>query len=226
MSASTVSPRGNHRLAVRPIGRGELQRIVVGLDDTPTSRAALRWAARQARLTGATVRAVHVIDWPIGIEALGSAETDDDGRLPEEKVSAPYRRGIRRVFDEACPEPGWQLQFAEGDAGSMLVAEAADADLLVIGTRANPDWSGDVAGPVAHHCLGRAACPVDTVPPEDSESSAPHWLGTRARATGSTKAAKLVMAHALTAVVTIPKGSAVCSPAMPTRGAAIAPKRN
>lgn len=47
-------------------------RIVVGLDDTPTARAALCWAARHARLTGATVRAVHVIDWPIGIEAFGS----------------------------------------------------------------------------------------------------------------------------------------------------------
>jgi nucleotide-binding universal stress UspA family protein len=174
MSAWTFSPRGDHRLAVRPIDRGEPQRIVVGLDDTPTSRAALRWAARQARLTGATVRAVHVIDWPIGIEAFGSTETDDDGRLPEEKVSAPYRRGIRRVFDEEFPEPDWQLQFAEGDAGSMLVAEAADADLLVIGTRTNPDWTGDIAGPVAHHCLGRATCPVVTVPLEEVRHSARH----------------------------------------------------
>ena len=174
MSASAVSPRGDRRLAVRPIDRGEPQRIVVGLDDTPTSRAALRWAARQARLTGATVRAVHVIDWPIGIEAFGSAELADDGRLPEDKVSAPYRRGIRRVFDEAFPEPGWQLQFAEGDAGPMLVAEAEGADLLVIGTRANPDWSGDVAGPVVHHCLSRATCPVVAVPLEDFRRSSRH----------------------------------------------------
>ena len=45
MSASTASPRSDHRLAVRPIEPGEPQRIVVGLDDTPTARAALRWAA-------------------------------------------------------------------------------------------------------------------------------------------------------------------------------------
>jgi nucleotide-binding universal stress UspA family protein len=140
-------------------------RIVVGLDDTPTARAALRWAAQQARLTGATVRAVHVIDWPIGIEAYGSVELDEAGHLPEEKVSATYRRGIRRVFEESSPEPGWQLQFAEGDTGAVLTAEAADADLLVIGTRTNPDWTtGDVAGPVAHHCLSRTTCPVVTVP--------------------------------------------------------------
>lgn len=140
-------------------------RIVIGLDDTLTARAALRWAARQARLTGATVRAVHVIDWPIGIEAFGSVEVNEDGHLPEEKVSGSYRRGIRRVFEEASPEPEWQLQFVEGDTGPVLIAEAADADLLVIGTRTNPDWTtGDVAGPVAHHCLSRTTCPVVTVP--------------------------------------------------------------
>jgi nucleotide-binding universal stress UspA family protein len=142
-------------------------RIVVGIDDTPTARAALRWAAQQARIIGATVRAVHVIDWPIGIEAYGSVELDEDGHLPEEKVSATYRRGIRRVFEEASPEPGWQLQFAEGETGPVLIAEAADADLLVIGTRTTPpDWTGDIAGPVAHHCLSRTTCPVVTVPLE------------------------------------------------------------
>jgi nucleotide-binding universal stress UspA family protein len=164
MSASTVSPRTDDRLATRPIERGEPQRIVVGLDDTPTARAALRWAVRQARLTGATVRAVHVIDWPIGIEAFGSVEVDEEGRLPEEKVSGPYRRGIRRVFDEAAPEPSWQLQFAEGDTASVLVAEAIGADLLVIGARTNLDWTGDVSGPIAHYCLSRTTCPVVTVP--------------------------------------------------------------
>jgi nucleotide-binding universal stress UspA family protein len=172
MSASTVSPRGDHRLAVRPIDRGEPQRIVVGLDDTPTARAALEWAARQARLIEATVCAVHVIDWPIGIEAFGSVEVDQDGRLPEEKVSAPYRRGIRRVFEEASPEPDWQLQFAEGDAAEVLVAEASDADLLVIGTRTNPDWTGDVSGPIAHHCLSHTTCPVVVVPLERSRHEA------------------------------------------------------
>lgn len=167
MSASTVSPHGDRRLTVQPIDRGEPQRIVVGLDDTPTARAALRWAARQGRLTGASVRAVHVIDWPIGIEAFGSIEVEEEGRLPEEKVSPPYRRGIRSVFEEASPEPSWQLLFAEGETGPVLVAEATGADLLVIGARTNPDWTGDVSGPIAHYCLSRTTCPVVTVPLEE-----------------------------------------------------------
>ena len=167
MSASTVSPHGDRRLAVQPIDGGEPQRIVVGLDDTPTARAALRWAARQAHLTGASVRAVHVIDWPIGIEAFGSIEVEEEGRLAEEKVSPPYRRGIRSVFEEASPEASWQLLFAEGETGPVLVAEATGADLLVIGARTNPDWTGDVSGPIAHYCLSRTTCPVVTVPLEE-----------------------------------------------------------
>jgi hypothetical protein len=39
-------------------------------------------------------------------------------------------RGIRRVFEEASPGLGWQLQFAEGDTATVLVAQVADADLL------------------------------------------------------------------------------------------------
>ena len=57
----------------------------------------------------------------------------------------------------------WQLQFAEGDTATVLVAQAADADLL-IGTRTNQDWTGDVSGPVTHECLGRMTCPIVAVP--------------------------------------------------------------
>ena len=46
----------------------------------------------------------------------------------------------------------WQLQFAEGDTATVLVAQAADADLL-IGTRTNQDWTGDVSGPGAASLL-------------------------------------------------------------------------
>ena len=42
--------------------------IVVGLDESISSRTALKWAARQATLTGSVLRAVHVIDWPYGLD--------------------------------------------------------------------------------------------------------------------------------------------------------------
>ena len=44
-------------------------RIVVGLDDSAPSRAAHWWAAAYAHATGADLCAVHVLDWPIGLNA-------------------------------------------------------------------------------------------------------------------------------------------------------------
>ena len=38
--------------------------VVVGVDDSPSARAALRWAAEYARSTGAVLRGIHVVDWP------------------------------------------------------------------------------------------------------------------------------------------------------------------
>ena len=38
--------------------------VVVGVDDSPSARAALRWAAQNAGLTGAVLRGIHVVDWP------------------------------------------------------------------------------------------------------------------------------------------------------------------
>ena len=43
--------------------------VIVGLDDSAASRAALRWAAAYAHTTGKDLRAVHVLDWPIGLNA-------------------------------------------------------------------------------------------------------------------------------------------------------------
>ena len=41
--------------------------IIVGLDDSAASRAAHRWAVEYARATGKDLCAVHVLDWPIGL---------------------------------------------------------------------------------------------------------------------------------------------------------------
>jgi nucleotide-binding universal stress UspA family protein len=42
--------------------------IVVGLDNSPPAKAALRWAAEQARLIDVRLRAVSVVDWPLGVQ--------------------------------------------------------------------------------------------------------------------------------------------------------------
>ena len=50
---------------------GMKNEIVVGLDDSPSGKAALKWAAEHAKSIGAALRAVHALDWPYGLSAAG-----------------------------------------------------------------------------------------------------------------------------------------------------------
>jgi len=85
--------------------------IVVGLDDSATARAAHRWAAAYAHATGKGLCAVHVVDWPIGLNA-SAVKSGTRLRVPKQDVAEPYWRGMHRVFDETSSPPGSMLQFA------------------------------------------------------------------------------------------------------------------
>src|SRR4051794_18026757 len=110
--------------------------IVVGLDESSSSRAALAWAARQAILTGTVLRAVHVIDWPYGFDEADVTSDHSPGRLlTHDEIEDLYRARITRIFDEVSPRPDWLIQFAHGEAGPVLAHQAERAALLVVGTR-------------------------------------------------------------------------------------------
>jgi nucleotide-binding universal stress UspA family protein len=87
--------------------------IVVGLDDSDPSRAALRWVADQARLSGSTLRAVYVSDWPTGVRADGRPLVVEDLLFVQEGELEHTNRGaIREIFQEITPKDDWSLEFA------------------------------------------------------------------------------------------------------------------
>ena len=137
--------------------------IVVGLDDSRSARAALRWASDHARHTGLVLRAVHVLSWPFGVQSPG-LDTEAERHLSFDEVDARYRASITAVFDEINPRPDWLIQFARGDAGPVLVRQSRNASLLVIGTPEHVGLGRLIAGSVGHYCLSHAACPVVAVP--------------------------------------------------------------
>lgn len=152
MSASEV--RG-------PAGSGPT--IVVGIDGTPPGQAALTWAGRLARATGWTVRAVHVLTWPIGVRDLQNS-SDEVLRLDRSRVEEPYLRGMQSVFDEVDPDASWTLDFAQGDPGSVLTTLSVSAELLVIGSRERVTGDNYLAGAVSRYCTSHAVAPVTVVP--------------------------------------------------------------
>lgn len=138
--------------------------IVIGLDDSPSGVAALRWAAQQAELTGSRLRAIHVEDWPLvmDVTVVGTAVHDVDQGNPH--VSEQRQTAIQKVFDQVDPRPDWVLQFAKGHPGKILTEQSTDAQAVVVGTREHVKLSRILIGSVSHYCLTHAACPVVAVP--------------------------------------------------------------
>ena len=154
--------------------------IVVGLDDSPSGKAALKWAAEHARSIGAVLRAVHALDWPYGLSPAGFPAPVNFMDVSREELEDSYHRAITAVFEAVSPASDWILQFASGDTGPVLVQQSKDARLLVVGTREHVGLGRLLTGSVSHYCLSRADCPVVAVPAlpsagsaEDSETTEP-----------------------------------------------------
>lgn len=138
--------------------------IVVGVDDSQAARAALEWAAPQARATGARLRAVHVLDPPLMPDSVAIPALDSLLSLTPGEVPTSLRNTMSRLYDDVGPEPGWTLQFSRGVAGRLLVEIAQDAALLVIGRGEHVGLGRLMIGSTSHYCLSHAGCPVVAVP--------------------------------------------------------------
>jgi nucleotide-binding universal stress UspA family protein len=140
------------------MGTNELQRprIVAGIDGSPSSLAALEWAARQADLTGSTLFVVATWHLPSGYADLAAFNDDYDPAAD-----------MQRVLDDSLPsiqERHRTLrvigQVIEGYPGPALVEASHDADLLVVGSRGHSELAEVILGSVGMHCATHAHCPV------------------------------------------------------------------
>jgi nucleotide-binding universal stress UspA family protein len=130
-------------------------RIVVGVDGFESSKAALRWALHQAKLTGAVVEAVTAWHVP---PSTGVIPIDD---LPD------YRDDAQSVLGEAIaemsttdPEVEVWPHVTEGRAAQVLVEAAEGAELLVLGSRGHGGLAEALLGSVGQFCVHHAPCPV------------------------------------------------------------------
>jgi nucleotide-binding universal stress UspA family protein len=135
-------------------------RIVAGVDGSPSSLAALRWAVRQAGLTGATVDAVIAWHYPVLPAPVGPAPVAVIDPAEFEKDAD------RTVTDaiRAVTEPGSDVQVSaqvkEGNPAQALLDAADGADLLVVGSRGHGGFAEALLGSVGQHCVHHAPCPV------------------------------------------------------------------
>lgn len=138
--------------------QGSVGPIVVGIDGSVRSVAALRWAVGLARLTGADVHAVTGWEVPVTI------------MLVPTYTEADYAREARAVLDrvvtevqEMEPDIKIESHLVHQRPALALMEWAEGAQLLVIGSHGRGELPGTHLGSTASYCVHHAPCPVVVV---------------------------------------------------------------
>jgi nucleotide-binding universal stress UspA family protein len=141
-------------------------RIVVGVDGSDGSRAALEYALDEAARRGCSVRVVWAIPemgyWA-GSYGMTPALVDEIGKDLE--------NAGREMVDAAVADRGEavagvpvDVQAVPGPPAAVLVGQSAEADLLVVGHRGLGELRSAVLGSVGMQCVLHASGPVTVVP--------------------------------------------------------------
>ncbi|WP_222269882.1 universal stress protein [Modestobacter marinus] len=155
-------------VVVHPAPTGRPGRVLVGVDGSEGSRAALAAAVREAAWRGAEVDVV-----------TSSGTTDhwadvSAGSISSVEVRLDLKRGAEAMVEDVLAEhrarsdgaaPRVRVVVAEGPAADVLVRWSSDAELLVVGSRGHGGFRGLLLGSVALACAMRGSGPVMVVHP-------------------------------------------------------------
>ncbi len=145
-------------------------RIVVGVDGSAASDAAVRWAVREALLRHATV---HLVSAYRSDSRQRAQYVPSSWMAPQEEHSAAAEALVAAAMELArrsLPPGRLTAERANELPARALLDRAADAELLVLGTTRptpQPGQPPQAMGPVARACLQLAHCPVVVVSPDD-----------------------------------------------------------
>ena len=143
--------------------------IIVGTDGSAHSRRALEWAIREAGIKRAPLTVVTVYQ---ALPDYWGTVTSPGVHALAEKARRIAQEETDHLLDQAGPlsRPlSVTVQAANGLPAEELLkaAEAADADLIVVGARGAGGFRKLLLGSVSTHLTHHSHCPVAVIPPED-----------------------------------------------------------
>jgi nucleotide-binding universal stress UspA family protein len=148
-----------------------LRRIVVGVDGSPGSCAALAAARELAAAAGAELTVVGVVDETVPVSLTPFGVVADLAQW-DEAIAARRAHLVERLATVLGPD-GPAAEIRVGGPDAELDAAAAGADLLVIGARRGAGPKRAVLGSTADALCEEATCPLLIVPlPADEDSHA------------------------------------------------------
>jgi nucleotide-binding universal stress UspA family protein len=134
-------------------------RIVVGIDGSDNAKEALRWAARQAGYTGASLDVVGAWEFPAtyGWVAIPSEDLDLAGfaqKAIDEALADVYEGNVPASVSS---------RVIQGHAAEVLVEASKGAELLVVGSRGYGGFTDALLGSVSTYAVHHAHGPVTVV---------------------------------------------------------------
>ena len=137
--------------------------VVVGYDNSPSSHAALRWAATEALRAMAPLLIVEAF------ELIVYSRPSPGKVVPLDALQVARRKGLDALAEGIRlhhPELQVDTRLVDGPAAAALIEAAEPARLVVLGSRGLGSWSGLLAGSVAVQVTTHAQCPVVVIPPD------------------------------------------------------------
>jgi nucleotide-binding universal stress UspA family protein len=139
-------------------GRG----VVVGVDETPASRAALAFAMREAARRGSAVEVITA--W--SRQGMNGTPSSNGAIEPSRQRAQQIQdTAVALALREIDDRPVLSRQVVEGDAGEVLSRLAKDAAYLVVGSSRTEPQRDLSLGSVTDYCVRHATCAVVVIPP-------------------------------------------------------------
>lgn len=150
--------------------------ILVAIDGSPESTAALVWATHEAQASARALRLVHVVEYLPGYGYFWASTVGANGALRD--AGEPILAAARALVRELAPTVPVESGAITGSVVRSLLAECERAQLAVVGTRGAGALSRLLLGSVSHRLAAHAACPVvlvgePTVPTAARVSASP-----------------------------------------------------
>ncbi len=134
--------------------RAAADRMVVGVDGSPQSLAALRYAATLATALGASIEVVTTWSYPPVADSPMLADWD-----PAQDAARALDATVAEAFD-GDPPSSLTRAVVSGGAAKTLIERSAGSRMLVLGSRGHGGFVGLVLGSVSTACAAHAKCPV------------------------------------------------------------------
>jgi nucleotide-binding universal stress UspA family protein len=141
--------------------------VLVGVDGSPESGAALQYAVAEANRRGARLRVVSTYFPEYSAHGRTRSVSASESAIEVDLEKETRRMVEDALAGEAAAQPPVEIVVAAGPAAGVLIERSGEVDVLVLGHRGRGGFASMQLGSVSLQCVLHARCPVIVVRPAE-----------------------------------------------------------